>query len=85
MMVMLEDVWRILHILIRGELVTYDQALGTVVVQRVFADGVYIKDGSIAWEDIAALYEPLPVVLSGIVGGLLCPNRRSHGLAVGWG
>lgn len=37
------------------------------------------------WEDIAALYETLPSVLAGIIGGLLCSDRRSHGLAVGWG
>lgn len=31
------------------------------------------------------LYEPLPSVLVGFVGGFLCPNRRSKGLSVGWG
>lgn len=46
---------------------------------------MYIKDGSIAWEDIETLYEPLPSVLAGIVGGLLCPDRHSHRLAIGWG
>lgn len=85
MTVMLEDVWRILHIPITGELVTYDRYLGTIVVQRIFADDMYIEDGFVAWEDIAALYESLPSMLSGIVRGLLCPDRRSHGLAVGWG
>lgn len=54
-------------------------------MQRFFDEDVFIDDGSIAWEDIVALYEPLPAVLSGIVGGLLCPDRRSHGLVIGWG
>ncbi|XP_059064182.1 uncharacterized protein LOC131856415 [Cryptomeria japonica] len=85
MTVTLEDIWRILHIPIRGELVTYDRHLGTTTIERIFADDVYIEDGFVAWEDIAALYEPLPSVLAGIVGGLLYPNRHSHGLAVGWG
>ncbi|XP_059066945.1 uncharacterized protein LOC131044898 [Cryptomeria japonica] len=69
----------------QGELETYDRHLGTIVVQRIFADNVLIEDGSVAWEDIAALYEHLPSVLSGIVGGLLCPDRRSHRLIVDWG
>ncbi|GLJ53604.1 hypothetical protein SUGI_1143530 [Cryptomeria japonica] len=85
MTVTLEDVWHILCIPIRRELVTYDRSWGTLVVQRFFDEDVFIDDGSIAWEEIATLYEPLPVVVSGIVGGLLCPDRRSHGLAVGWG
>ncbi|XP_059070465.1 receptor-like protein 35 [Cryptomeria japonica] len=55
------------------------------LVQRSFYEDEFIDDGSIAWEEIAALYEPLPAVLSGIVGELLCPDRRSHGLAVGLG
>lgn len=38
-----------------------------------------------AWEDIDVLYEPLPSVLVGIVGGFLCLNRYSYGLAIGWG
>lgn len=54
-------------------------------MQRIFDEDVFIDDGSIAWKDIVALYEPLPAVLSGSVGGLLCPDRRSHGLAMGWG
>lgn len=32
MIVTLEDVWRILHISIRGELVTYDRYLGMAIV-----------------------------------------------------
>lgn len=69
----------------KGELVTYDRHIGTTTVQRIFIDDVYIEDGSIAWEDIATLYEPLPSVLAGIIEGLLCPDRRSHGLVIGWG
>lgn len=64
---------------------TYDPAWGTIVVQWMFAKDVYIHDGSIAWEEIAALYEPLLAILLGIVGGLLFPIQRSHGLVVGWG
>ncbi|XP_059070503.1 protein MAIN-LIKE 2-like [Cryptomeria japonica] len=82
--VTLEDVWRILRILIQGELVIYDRYWGTLAVQRFFDEGVFIDDGSISWEEIATLYEPLPAVLSGIVGGLLCPDRCSHGLAIRW-
>lgn len=28
---------------------------------------------------------PLPSVLAGFIGGFLCPNRSSKGLAIGWG
>lgn len=84
-MITLEDVWWILHISIRGELVTYDHQLGIATIERIFVEDVYIEDGFMAWEDIEALYEPLPAVLSRIVGGLLCPDRHSHGLATGWG
>lgn len=84
MTITLEDVWRILHIPIRGELVAYDRAWGTTAMQRLFDEDVFNDNGSVAWEDIVALYEPLLVVLSGIAGGLLCLDRRSNGLAVGW-
>lgn len=30
-------------------------------------------------------YAPLPSVLAGFIGGFLCPDRRSKGLAMGWG
>lgn len=79
----LDDIWRILHISIRGELMMYDHHLGTIVVQSIFAEDIYIEDGSMAWEDIVALYEPLPSVLKGIIEGLLCPDRHFHGLVVG--
>ncbi|GLJ53770.1 hypothetical protein SUGI_1147540 [Cryptomeria japonica] len=65
MTVTLEDVWRILRIPIRGELVTYDRSWGTLAVQRIFDEDVFIDDGSIAWDEIAALYESLLAVLSG--------------------
>lgn len=68
----LEDVWQILQIPIRGELVTYDRHLGTIALRRIFSKDIYIEDGSMASEDIAALYEPLPLVLAGIVLDLLC-------------
>lgn len=63
----------------------YDRGLGTTAVQQIFDEYVYIQDGSIMWEEIAALYEPLPIVLLAIIRGLLCPDRQSHGLAMGWG
>lgn len=37
-------------------------------MQRIFDEDVFIDDGSITWEEIAALYEPLPIVLVGIEG-----------------
>lgn len=83
MTVTLEDVWRILHIPIREELVTYDCPLGTVVIHRIFGKDIYIEDGFVAWEDIAVLCEPLPSILEGIIGGFLCPNRCSNWPLVG--
>lgn len=86
MSITLEDVWRILHISITGELATYDRVMGEAVVCQVFPyPELEVYDGCIPWEDMADLYEPLPIVLSSIVGGLLCPDRRLHGIIVSWG
>lgn len=80
MSITLEDIWRILHIPIIGELVTYDITMGDAALRRIFvAPDLEVHDGLVRWD----LYESLPVVLTGIVGGLLCPDRRLHGLSVG--
>lgn len=86
MPIILEDIQRILHIFITEELVSYDRLIGEVTLQQVFPYlELEVDDGSVAWEDISDLYEPLQDVLSGIVGRLLCIYWRSHVLAVGWG
>lgn len=85
-LVTLEDFWRILHIQITGELVTYDRVMDEAALRRVFPySELEVYDKSIPLEDITDLYETLPAVLLGIIGGLLCPDQRSHGLSVGWG
>ena len=86
--VTLEDVWRILRILIVGELVVYDPAAGHTVLQWMFScgdEGLGIHDYEIGWERLVAQHEHLIAVIRWAVGGLVIPARRGHGFPVGWG
>lgn len=76
--VMLEDVYRILHILVTSELVQYDfqDHGGTEACKDIFGDES-IGRGEIRWEDMIMYYETLPVILAGLIGGFICLDRRS--------
>lgn len=64
---------------------TYDRAVREATLRWIFQyPEMELYDGLVPWEGIAELYDPLSTVLSRIVGGPLCLDQRSHGLAVGW-
>lgn len=86
--VTLEDVWRILRILIHGELVVYDPAVGRVALHRLFECGdteLGIQDYEIGWDLLWVRHEWVVVLIYGVIGGLLIPDRRGHRFPVGWG
>lgn len=69
--VTLEDVYRILHIPVTGELVQYDyqDQVGIEACKVVFADES-IGRGEIRWVDMVMYYKALPVILASLIGGL---------------
>lgn len=73
--VTLEDVYRILHILVIGELVQYDfeDRIGTKACRAVFADDI-IGRGGIRLEDMVMYYEALLMILAGLIGGFIYPD-----------
>lgn len=81
-----EDVYRILRIPVMGEIASFNvqKAGGTDALRRIFGDdeivGYYIS-----WREMIDSYAPLPSVLAGFIGGVLCPDHRSKGFAVRWG
>ncbi|XP_059063972.1 serine/threonine-protein phosphatase 7 long form homolog isoform X1 [Cryptomeria japonica] len=82
-----EDYYRILQILVVGALLPYEQTEegGTEALRWILQDDL-ICGYEIPWQGFIDFdYAPLPLVLTGFVGGLLCLDRRSKGLAVGWG
>ncbi|XP_059070641.1 protein MAINTENANCE OF MERISTEMS-like [Cryptomeria japonica] len=86
MTVTLEDVYRILHIPIDGELIPYDRDGDGEALRRVFQDpGLEMRAGHVAWDTMTATGLALPAVIGGAISGFLCPNRPTRGLAVGWG
>ena len=44
-----------------------------------------IQDYEIGWERLVAQHERLIIVICWAVRGLMIPDRRGHGLLVGWG
>ncbi|XP_059065566.1 protein MAIN-LIKE 1-like [Cryptomeria japonica] len=87
MTVTLEDCYRILHILVVGALLPYEQSEegGTEALRCIFQDDT-VCSYEIPWQEFLDLdYAPLPSVLAGFIGGFLCPDRRSKGFSVGWG
>lgn len=81
-----KDVYRILHILVVGELVLYDsQEQGeTDALWRIFKDD-HICGYEIPWRDMVDVYATLPSVLARFIGGFLCLDLKSKGLLVRWG
>lgn len=76
--VTVEDVYRILHIYVIGDLVQYDyQDLGGIEVCRAVFGDESIDGREIRWEDMIMHYEALPVILTSLIGGFICPDRRS--------
>lgn len=69
-----------------GDLVQYDfqNLVGTEACRAIFGDES-IFEGDIRWEDMIMYYETLPIILAGLIGGFICPNRRSQGFIIGWG
>jgi len=41
-----------------------------------------LEGTKISWVDITEYYEPLPAILVGLIEGVVCPDRRSHGFQV---
>lgn len=86
--VTLEDVWCILRILIHGELVVYDLAIGQVALHRLFGCGgaeLGIRDYEIGWDLLVACHERLIALICWVIGGLLILDRQGHGFPVRWG
>jgi len=86
MTVTLEDVYLILHLPVMGELVEYDaqRDVGLTECQRVFDDPELVGQ-VIPWQDIYDCYDYFPGIVAGLIGGVVCPDRRSHGFPIGWG
>lgn len=78
-----EDVYHLLRLLTRGELVYYDTIYDGSTCRRVFGDPS-IGDQHIQWAQFI-LFPVLPVVLGTLIGGFLLPDRHGHGFFVGWG
>ena len=68
----LEDVYRILRLPITRELVQYDQHGGIEVCQDIFSDDELDED-EISWSFMLETYEPLPIVLTGMIARRICP------------
>lgn len=68
----LEDVWRILHILIHGEMIEYDPVTGRDALCRLFecdADDLDIVKRDIRWETMAGEYDQRCVVIACLLVG----------------
>lgn len=86
MIVTLEDVYRILHIPIDGDLILYDHDGDREALRWVFQDpGLEMRAGHVAWDTMTATGLALPAVIGGAISGFLCLDRATRGLAVGWG
>ena len=55
-----------------------------MVCWDIFSDEELDED-EISWSFMLETYEPLPVVLAGMITRHICPDRRSRGFPVGWG
>jgi hypothetical protein len=53
-------------------------------LRRIFHDN-QIARYFISWAEMIDRYAPLPSILASFIGGVLCPDHRSKGFAVGWG
>lgn len=81
-----EDIYCILRIPVMREIVVFDsrEVGGTDALRRIFRDD-QIAGYFIPWGEMTNTYPPLPSILVGFIGGVLCPNHRSKGFAIGWG
>lgn len=82
-----KDYYRITWIPIVGALLSYEQTEegGTKALHRIFHND-QMSGYEIPWQDFLHFgYASLPSVLAGFIGGFLCPDWRSKGLAMGWG
>lgn len=87
--VTLEDVYRILRLLIRGARAMYDTKMGFNDMHRYYPHDdiryLWIDHYEIRCHVLVERYGRLDCLLCTLIRGVFLPNCRGHGFLVGWG
>jgi hypothetical protein len=81
-----EDIYCILRILVMGTIIIHEtkEVGGIDALRWIFRDND-IARYEIPWANMVDSYAPLPSMLVGFIGGVLCPDHKLKGFAVRWG